>query len=88
MNVNGTADAVLTGKVSVTGQKVSLTLDTGLIELAEKTIELVIPAKIKPVSYTHLDVYKRQREKQRWHDVRPQLPGTGGTCLLYTSRCV
>ena len=48
VNVNGTADAVLTGKVSVTGQKVSLTLDTGLIELAEKTIELVIPAKIKP----------------------------------------
>ena len=33
----------------------------------------------EPVSYTHLDVYKRQR---------PKGAAAGGPCLLYTSRCV
>ncbi|WP_284116851.1 hypothetical protein [Streptomyces fragilis] len=33
-----------------------------------------------PVSYTHLDVYKRQPE-----DLAPAL---ADACLLYTSRCV
>ena len=44
-----------------------------------------------PVSYTHLDVYKRQ--KQDWADVKrveiwPKDLERLYTCLLYTSRCV
>ena len=44
---------------------------------------------IKPVSYTHLDVYKRQppglaAQQQRADDGRTN----HNDCLLYTSRCV
>ena len=57
---------------------------------------------INPVSYTHLDVYKRQPQKVSEHrhyllrawqwparraTGRPGRPPTS-TCLLYTSRCV
>ena len=49
---------------------------------------------VKAVSYTHLDVYKRQLLGRL---LAPELPGQGGPvhhrghpqgCLLYTSRCV
>ena len=54
---------------------------------------------LRPVSYTHLDVYKRQYER-RQHDMKNKKYSiiysslTGNTkvladaCLLYTSRCV
>ena len=35
------------------------------------------------VSYTHLDVYKRQAHTFTQHEI-----GHIGICLLYTSRCV
>ena len=52
-----------------------------------------------PVSYTHLDVYKRQAEDHA-EEIEEALKGADmvfvtagegggtGTCLLYTSRCV
>ena len=40
-----------------------------------------------PVSYTHLDVYKRQVGRLRLH-VPPRPGAPAGRCLLYTSRCV
>ena len=43
-----------------------------------------MPTRGNPVSYTHLDVYKRQvqsrSDRQRWRQ--------RAACLLYTSRCV
>ena len=50
-------------------------------------------AGINTVSYTHLDVYKRQPESpRRGEGHTPLLAGHGGGrlpgCLLYTSRCV
>ena len=55
--------------------------------------------KTEAVSYTHLDVYKRQRQrrslsavcivKQRQQRRKCRLPRNyGRNCLLYTSRCV
>ena len=46
---------------------------------------------LRPVSYTHLDVYKRQvddraRLRQLW--TRLMVVGDDKVCLLYTSRCV
>ena len=44
-----------------------------------------------PVSYTHLDVYKRQAETVAvLESARTAVGGSGScrTCLLYTSRCV
>ena len=48
-----------------------------------------------PVSYTHLDVYKRQQAKgeDRMKPLQEFVESKGGeflfnTCLLYTSRCV
>ncbi len=53
-----------------------------------------------PVSYTHLDVYKRQEQanekaklKEERSDAKPAAAGLpqlaeGNFCLLYTSRCV
>ena len=40
----------------------------------------------KPVSYTHLDVYKRQALLSA--ESITTLDMSHGTCLLYTSRCV
>ena len=40
-------------------------------------------APVPPVSYTHLDVYKRQSQCRR-----AAAPATITGCLLYTSRCV
>ena len=39
--------------------------------------------EMKPVSYTHLDVYKRQP-----HQIMSITGVLAGSCLLYTSRCV
>ena len=54
----------------------------GMIGKAERG-----PAAIEAVSYTHLDVYKRQRPGR---SLTKKLPsGSRATaCLLYTSRCV
>ncbi|WP_171907266.1 hypothetical protein [Burkholderia plantarii] len=41
--------------------------------------------RLGPVSYTHLDVYKRQ-VRARAADLRAA--GQARPCLLYTSRCV
>ena len=51
-----------------------------------------------PVSYTHLDVYKRQSPQHVWGDIAKIVESGGpvgvpwdersNTCLLYTSRCV
>ena len=43
-----------------------------------------------PVSYTHLDVYKRQAPQQVFvvHGDAPVTEIFANTCLLYTSRCV
>ena len=32
-----------------------------------------------PVSYTHLDVYKRQGGTRRWHPAGGSVPGAGGS---------
>ena len=59
-------------------------------------------ASLVPVSYTHLDVYKRQHQSRAFivahlafaeqHDQRPPVAIAHGmefrVCLLYTSRCV
>ena len=61
--------------------------------------ELIVVDKIKAVSYTHLDVYKRQVEIKaisREAGSRTKIavwsndPNVDpvGACLLYTSRCV
>ena len=47
---------------------------------------------LQPVSYTHLDVYKRQGQYRDHHRQRA-ISASGDTrrvcdCLLYTSRCV
>ena len=41
-----------------------------------------------PVSYTHLDVYKRQNLYKKFTSLGPLLDKQGNGCLLYTSRCV
>ena len=50
---------------------------------------------VNPVSYTHLDVYKRQVEQYGvyWVELDPTRGGEMAktrpcVCLLYTSRCV
>ena len=44
------------------------------MRLYEETIALVVPADHEPVSYTHLDVYKRQRQhKQRLGNLQEQI---------------
>ena len=43
-------------------------------------------AAATPVSYTHLDVYKRQRLERA--AVREWRADRASVCLLYTSRCV
>ena len=48
-------------------------------------------AMFAPVSYTHLDVYKRQAAMTSSYRGSPREPGSfvrSRTCLLYTSRCV
>ena len=57
-------------------------------EVAREALRL---ASHKPVSYTHLDVYKRQEKTSRpFLRHREFLWQEGHTmhCLLYTSRCV
>ena len=60
------------------------------------------PDLVKPVSYTHLDVYKRQHLINKYMDIYKADPKNlaakakaekyskilAKTCLLYTSRCV
>ena len=46
-----------------------------------------------PVSYTHLDVYKRQEKSYAWtiaqvKSILQDETYIGNSCLLYTSRCV
>ena len=57
---------------------------------------VLVPLLSGPVSYTHLDVYKRQalrcreahsRVRQDWRQSQPDCPHPQ-RCLLYTSRCV
>ena len=57
----------------------------------------VADERITPVSYTHLDVYKRQADNRMYpvpkpvYDVLDRLCSSGYEaylCLLYTSRCV
>ena len=40
---------------------VSLDEESGALVIIDQT---QLPGKIEPVSYTHLDVYKRQRQKK------------------------
>ena len=53
-----------------------------------------VSGSTKPVSYTHLDVYKRQDSEFGVASMVGSLyvvaapSGAGKTCLLYTSRCV
>ena len=47
----------------------------------------VLWGRYAPVSYTHLDVYKRQPRSRGSRDVRTSLR-PDRPCLLYTSRCV
>ena len=65
-------------------------VDSDLATLVRTAIIIVVP-----VSYTHLDVYKRQEQAQRpsqadfGHGGRDSDYGSGADhCLLYTSRCV
>ncbi len=44
--------------------------------------------RITPVSYTHLDVYKRQVQRDAAEVHGDRGGGLPGRCLLYTSRCV
>ena len=64
----------------------------------------VVRATVVAVSYTHLDVYKRQVDDRRVHILLVVVPVSGAlpelavendgsgylhvACLLYTSRCV
>ena len=55
-------------------------------------VEFSAPEKgmLEPVSYTHLDVYKRQGLPPLtpiWRAIMP-ISTLRRTCLLYTSRCV
>ena len=67
--------------------------------LAGLTRDLEDPVYLKPVSYTHLDVYKRQNlcyshkfaryVSGFWHSHAKTPRGiVACDCLLYTSRCV
>ena len=64
------------------------------MQIAARSLVRVV---LVPVSYTHLDVYKRQILKaRRFHCVFLLMPRLrinapilqSGSCLLYTSRCV
>ena len=46
-----------------------------------------VTARLMPVSYTHLDVYKRQDPLDREAGLTGQA-NLSRSCLLYTSRCV
>ena len=53
--------------------------------------QMAAPVGAEPVSYTHLDVYKRQALAQRWRSGGPEFRHSDNAlrpCLLYTSRCV
>ena len=71
-------------EVAKTTQRVGVYLQTGILR----------HHKSVPVSYTHLDVYKRQRLYVGLHfQSFVQNQGAArldkrGVCLLYTSRCV
>ena len=61
----------------------------------ERIGKFIVPSRMvhasRPVSYTHLDVYKRQAFHLRAHRVRCFRQVLGDhreLCLLYTSRCV
>ena len=72
------------------------------MELSQKLKELRNKQGLTPVSYTHLDVYKRQvlqspysvdfTEEQARYQIHEDLmqheDGKEWACLLYTSRCV
>ena len=66
-----------------------------LADLGVKSIRLLTnnPDKVYAVSYTHLDVYKRQEYIEivahAFEDkIETQISIEEYTCLLYTSRCV
>ena len=62
----------------------------------EKDMLLYMAEGVEPVSYTHLDVYKRQHNENRTRIRCSQISTRPGPnlrrrqypCLLYTSRCV
>ena len=71
------------------------------VEAAEQRVQKAELTYQKPVSYTHLDVYKRQRsarldilavdEQNKAYNIEIQRNDRGAEvrrCLLYTSRCV
>ena len=67
------------------------------IEYARPPVRYTTPAaraRAQPVSYTHLDVYKRQqKDLELVHESIAEIKEVNLTtrltvCLLYTSRCV
>ena len=63
-----------------------------VIDVQEETDTKEVPPCMIPVSYTHLDVYKRQvdgsQEPHPGDDRRGRILYLPADCLLYTSRCV
>ena len=60
---------------------------------ADMVYDLTKEETAVPVSYTHLDVYKRQARQPTFASEKPDGDGREETvesipCLLYTSRCV
>ena len=68
------------------------------MESLSRSVAFVDQGFLKPVSYTHLDVYKRQKVLSvtdtinGYDSITEEVLVTDevdpGTCLLYTSRCV
>ena len=61
------------------------------ISRMERRTDLLL-STLRPVSYTHLDVYKRQRnvvaDREGHRFLVGRIRGHYVVCLLYTSRCV
>ena len=86
--------AVLHTQGKETGRKVVLSDAVFGVEANDHAIYL----DVKPVSYTHLDVYKRQAYiPGEGHNLQEhsivlvrggRVKDLPGVCLLYTSRCV
>ena len=82
------------GKVKVVEPGFENRLKTPCVKLSIDVNNPVLAVTSEAVSYTHLDVYKRQHPKYpkgyRWQNQRQHQKAASShySCLLYTSRCV
>ena len=73
---------VIVRNIGYFGGSPMLALATAVRHYLHEVLGIPTP-NVKPVSYTHLDVYKRQHQKMAIIGNEQSL-----ICLLYTSRCV